>query len=378
VDQNVSVGVALATNPQDNAACVIEWSAQGHGSISDLTLGVGDGVLLALAMKALPDGRVAVDAPFGWPEPFYDAIEAFRLSGEWPEHFTDDQQELRVRLTELMVSHAIGVTPSRASNDRPWAVRMRCARLLSDLWRAAGAVDRTGEGVAVEVHLEATLLLWGISDLGLAQNPGGYHGRSGTARRRRARVVSVVEEMTHGWLTLTAHEREAFEESDRLLDSLLFALVARAAETGRVRPVDDLDRARIEGWIALPTGELAAVGGALREFWGSPCDASETLMPEGGYLTVPMPPRFRLQVQERPGQAWFNWADGLRREWFVRSEDGAYCCTAHGGSPIWLRALSIDKSGVLEHLDGDGQGEVCRYRLVIDFDEDEELEVEFA
>ena len=49
-------------------------------------------------------------------------------------------------------------------------------------------------------------------------------------------------------------------------------------------------------------------------------------------------------------------------EWFGRNDDGTYVCVTHGGSPIYIRALSIDKHGVIQHVDGDGYGSIYRYR----------------
>lgn len=83
-------------------------------------------------------------------------------------------------------------------------------------------------------------------------------------------------------------------------------------------------------------------------------------IPRDGYLEVPMPEQFELHDNRG---AWATWAT-LRADWFDRDAHGVYICTAHGGSPIYIRALSIDPNGIIEHVDGDGYGDVHGYRLI--------------
>ena len=47
-------------------------------------------------------------------------------------------------------------------------------------------------------------------------------------------------------------------DSDNCWDAMICALIARACELDRVLPVPDIDTARVDGWIRLPTkGSLA-------------------------------------------------------------------------------------------------------------------------
>ena len=94
-----------------------------------------------------------------------------------------------------------------------------------------------------------------------------------------------------------------------------------------------------------------------------PRAASRKLMPTSGYLDVPMPAGFDLEGFDPRTGKWWHWGT-LSAEWFSRAEDGAYICTDHGGSPIYIRAVSIDTAGVVEHVDGDGYGDIHHYRLV--------------
>jgi hypothetical protein len=166
-----------------------------------------------------------------------------------------------------------------------------------------------------------------------------------------------------GWLEISDELSTACEESDHKLDALVCALVARAAETDQLIEISEPERARVEGWIRLPLQQpISCLGGelAILPEW---LDANERLVPAGGYLDVPMPDQFELEIQDRPGGPWHTWAL-LRAEWFERADDGSYICAAHGGSPVYIRALSVDHdTGVVEHVDGDGYGAVYRYRM---------------
>jgi hypothetical protein len=55
----------------------------------------------------------------------------------------------------------------------------------------------------------------------------------------------------------------ACRRSDDAFDAVIAALTARAAVLGRtdLPPASSLDAARVEGWIALPTGDLEELPG---------------------------------------------------------------------------------------------------------------------
>ena len=78
-----TVGIDLASQPQNTAVCVINWS-QESAIVSALASGsfggreLDDATLLSIMENA---DKVAVDAPFGWPEPFIRAISS--EPGRW-------------------------------------------------------------------------------------------------------------------------------------------------------------------------------------------------------------------------------------------------------------------------------------------------------
>lgn len=71
-----------------------------------------------------------------------------------------------------------------------------------------------------------------------------------------------------------------------------------------------------------------------------------------------MPERFVLECLNADGE-WIDWAACVARD-FERVEGGAYVCSGHGGSPIWLRCLRQEGS-VIYVLDGGG--DPYTYRL---------------
>jgi predicted nuclease with RNAse H fold len=360
-----SVGIDLAAQPQNTAACVLESSDGDRLRIALLEVHLDDDQLFKLITQA-GVARVGLDAPFGWPIEFIDAVQQYREAGRWPDRpgSHEYQARMRLRATDRAVIKDVGITPLSVSSDKIAVVAMRCARLLAAFWADTGAPpDRSGRGTAIEVYPAATIRLWGLSQHDHPQDPGTYKGSSPGACRRRERIIRSILRAGTGWLEMQPEHVEACMASDHVLDALVSALTARAADLGQIREVADHALASVEGWIVLPSRPLRGLGGiaASEEY----CDdlVTQKLIPDGGYVEVYLPEQFTLEVQDRVGSPWNIWAGGLRRDSFVRDDDGSYLCTDHGGAPIYFRALSMDDRGVFEHVDGDGFGHVYRYRL---------------
>jgi hypothetical protein len=316
--------------------------------------------------------RVGIDSPFGWPVEFIDEITRFTQSRTVPgtEDLEQHRRKLRLRATDREIQEELGLTPLSVSTDRIGVVALRCARLLADYWSTSGETpDRSGNGRVLEVYPAAALRQWQIAPTKAQQDPGTYKGASPGALRRRQRIVRDITRYGRQWLDLPQGFAQECERSDHKLDALVCALVARAADNDQLVGISDPERAASEGWIRLPVERpLSCLGGELATVsdW---LEQKEQLIPARGYLEVHMPAQFELEIQDRIGGPWGTWAV-LRAEWFGRGDDGSYVCTAHGGSPVYIRALSVDpKSGVIEHVDGDGYGTVSRYRLRPNLDE---------
>jgi hypothetical protein len=253
----VTLGVDLSASPKKTAACLIEWD--GRVSVETPLRGLDDGDLLDLMGRA---DWVGIDAPFGWPSDFLDAVTTWAEGGAWPEI---DRSRLRYRETDRFVRQ-IARLPLSVSSDRIAVTAMRCASLLSVLGQrrsgTGGRIDRAGGDGVVEVYPGAALALWSDEAADLRLDPQGYKG-PGAAEKRKALVEVLLRAAP--WLNLDEPTRALCLASDDVLDALISALVARAAALGLTMPPQTMGhtgRADIEGWIHLPElGSLAGLPG---------------------------------------------------------------------------------------------------------------------
>jgi hypothetical protein len=151
----VTVGVDLASQPKDTAACIIDWR---HGAAEVLALSCGhiggEGLDDTAFIHLFEDAdKVAIDAPFGWPEPFIRAVSA--PAGEWPLAPGEPRAALERRTTDLLVRDLTRKTPLSVTTDRIAYCAMRCAAILDVIDSA-----RDGSGVAVETYPDAALRCW--------------------------------------------------------------------------------------------------------------------------------------------------------------------------------------------------------------------------
>jgi hypothetical protein len=213
---------------------------------------VDDARLLGLVAAEQP-ARVGIDAPFGWPAPFVEALAAYAREGRFPADV--DTPTLRLRVTDRETQRvAGGAAPLSVATDYIGICAFRCARLLTAL--ADGPVDRSGSGLPVEVYPAAALRIWGFPSR-------RYKGPRPEDVARRHALVDAFREATGGWLELGDAEDMAIRASDHAFDALVAAVVARAVQVGRTLAIPETSRAaaRAEGWIHLPeAGSLAELG----------------------------------------------------------------------------------------------------------------------
>ncbi len=209
-----------------------------------------DSAVLALVRDPLVT-KVGIDAPFGWPIEFVDAVTAYCDEGRWP---VEDPSRLALRETDLRVRELTRQQPLSVSTGWLAWPAMRCAGLLAQL---AEGKDRTGRGKVVEVYPAAALRRWGMSPSDWPDDPGGYKGPDPASAERRRRLAAMISSEVSGRLRLSPGFVERLEESDDELDAFICALVVRAVEVGRSEPIPEhaLERAEKEGWIHLPLDE---------------------------------------------------------------------------------------------------------------------------
>lgn len=243
-----SLGIDLAAEPPNTAACEITWTAnKAHGRLYSDRL--DDRQLLTLIETA---DKVGIDCPFGWPQPFLNAVAAHANAAAWPgrgQLGSSHRQSLRYRLTDQIVHRQVGIWPLSVSTDRIGVTAMRCAALLDALAAAGQPVDRAGGGRVVEVYPAAALKHWGLPHQGYKKAEGAIV-RDRALDQLRAKLPSLI---------LDTDALDRCRHSDDAFDALICALVARAAGlalTSPPSPGGQIERARVEGWIHLPTSDI--------------------------------------------------------------------------------------------------------------------------
>jgi hypothetical protein len=265
----VTVGIDLASQPDNTAICVINWG-QGSATVSALASGnfrgrgLDDATLLFIAEDA---DKVAIDAPFGWPEPFIRAISS--EPGRWPLDPDEPRAPLERRTTDVLVRQRTGKTPLSVTTDRIAYCAMRCASILGPL-----NSPRDGSGQVVEAYPDAALRCW-LPNLFTGSIQSYKTKNNALARERRESLLAALLRELGDGFNITEAQLSDIAYSDDCLDALVCALVARAAATNRTVLPETPEQqalARIEGWIHLPKPD------SLRSL--VPCQRPEQLSSE--------------------------------------------------------------------------------------------------
>ncbi len=241
-----TVGIDLAAESSKTGACVVEWDA-GRATVTDVIVGSRARPLENADLVELLDAAPAagIDAPFGWPVAFLRAVVAWSENAKWGVPWTpESRRELRLRETDRWIAgREHQRAPLSVSADSIAVCALRAATVLSTL-KPAGNIDRI-HGPTYEVYPGAALREW--------QFDTTKYKSDVDARRR------LLGDIIDGdWLDLGSFGDELVR-TDHALDALVSAIVARAAELGKVHPVpfDLVAAARVEGWIHLPNVQPA-------------------------------------------------------------------------------------------------------------------------
>ncbi len=231
----LTFGVDLASEAKRTAGCLVDW--RDHPVVVDVIRPLSDDAIVRWARD--PEvAATAIDAPFGWPRAFVDAVAQYGLGGSFP----DSDGDLWLRTTDHAVIATVARRPLSVSGDRIAYPAVRAARLLSRLGPGRPA-RRDGSDSIIEVYPAAALVQWEIG-AGRYKQPDAFE-----ARRM---LLSSLDQALLG-LDVGTHG-EALVASHDAMDALVAALVARAYMLDQVRRPTTAqgEDAALEGWIWLP------------------------------------------------------------------------------------------------------------------------------
>ena len=241
----LTLGIDLASQNENTAACMVEWK-DGVATLREaLDRGSDDDLVARMRMVRDAGGCIGVDAPFGWPEPFLDAMVEWRESGRFP---AAESKALAYRVTDDKKFLA-GKQPLSVSADRIAYVAWRCARLLSRFFEGGPAL-RLGPTV-VEVYPGATMASWKLDCQGYKQS-----------EPTRKKLLLELEQKGLRW-ACDEGQRALLTRSEHLFDAFVAALSAQAFHTKLCKPIPAEHRAvaEREGWIMVPEEKsLARLG----------------------------------------------------------------------------------------------------------------------
>jgi hypothetical protein len=265
----LTIGIDLASQPKKTGFCAIQWGGVrpllthlARGSVAEAKL---DDNFLATAIRGFPDAdfdgvpvaKVGIDAPFGWPDPFVEAVQIHQSGKRWPRGIDQPRAPFERRETDRFIKDKTGKTPLSVSTDRIAYPAMRCAVILGDVAENLGpkAVARNGSELVCEVYPDPALRHWTAGDSNSLGPREKYKGAA--ASECRSQLANIIASRV-GLDDPNGLLRRCSEEDD-FLDALVCALVARAAELNlTLRPPNPKSAklARREGWIHHPHSPL--------------------------------------------------------------------------------------------------------------------------
>jgi predicted nuclease with RNAse H fold len=236
----ISAGIDLAAEPKGTALALIEFS-KDKAQLSYLEQGLDDQALITNTNNA---DKVGIDCAFGWPIKFSQFIAKHQnlTSKELIDGGMDYRRELSFRETDREIRRLTGRWPLSVSTDRLGLTAMRCAGLLSKYQAEGVEVDRAGSKLLVEVYPGATLRNWKLDTTGYRINT-----------EARAALLELLE-LQASWLEISSFRTQMIESTD-CFDAVIAALAARAVYQGHYNKptAEQLECARVEGWICLPS-----------------------------------------------------------------------------------------------------------------------------
>lgn len=241
----------LPARPGDSSSEASDREQPVTVRLASLELGLDDAALVAGTRDC---ALVGIDCALGWPAEFVRFLGRHAQGHPSEETDTGDQawrRSLAYRETDRVVREVLGRWPLSVATDRLGLTALRCAVLLDRLAADGRVVDRSGvsPSAVVEVYPAMALRHWGL-----------VQRQYKTEVDARRTLIATLEQAAP-WLDVSAG-RELMTSSADAVDAVVAALVALAHARGSTLAPSpaQLDLARVEGWIALPTVSLAELG----------------------------------------------------------------------------------------------------------------------
>ncbi len=241
-------GLDLAAEPKGSALATIDFGIT-KARLNSLQVGVDDQIILDTAPTI---DKLGIDCALGWPIEFTNFLQAHKIGGSDSASFDGGmnfRRALAYRETDRATREVIGRWPLSVSTDRLGMTAIRCAGLLSKLSARNHNVSRAGEGLVVEVYPAASMRIWGLRS-------AGYRNSKDTRRALLQELNDLAP-----WFDTTEYGELMIESCDAF-DSVFAALAARAVSLGASTPAPaaHFERAKIEGWMHLPTVSITELG----------------------------------------------------------------------------------------------------------------------
>ena len=239
----ISAGIDLAAEPKGTALALVEFSKH-KAKLTLLEQGLDDEALIEKTHNA---DKVGIDCAFGWPTQFAEFLAKHQdlASKDLIDGGMDYRRELSFRETDREIRRLTGRWPLSVSTDRLGLTAIRCAGLLSKYHAKGIEIDRAGSKLLVEVYPGATLRNLKFDTTGYRINP-----------EARTYLLEQLEQQAP-WLEISSFRTQMIESAD-CFDAVIAALAARAVYQGNYnKPTSEqLESARVEGWIGLPTRKI--------------------------------------------------------------------------------------------------------------------------
>lgn len=234
----------MAAEPKGTALALIDWR-DSAANLIEVVVGVDDAEVIS---KTTVADKIGIDCALGWPVEFINFLNRQVTLDENTEDIQGDlawRRRLAYRETDRHVWQSTGRWPLSVATDRLGMTALRASGLLSKYAKQGVQIDRSGQGLIVEVYPAASLRAW-------KTNASGYRVSEYT------RSTLLQEIKGHApWLNLGSFQ-ELIVESCDAFDSVIASLSARSAALGffEAPPSQYQELAQIEGWVALPNSQL--------------------------------------------------------------------------------------------------------------------------